>query len=135
MNEGKRDVATIKRRMMPLSRKNSFAGHQIFPGYEAIPLAVLSTTYPMKRAHLIYSGRVQGVGFRFTTEEIARSLGVSGWIRNLPSGEVEVLVQAPESAIEDLMKRVSDRFGRYIKEVKIDWESAGENSEGFEVRY
>jgi acylphosphatase len=46
---------------------------------------------------VIVRGRVQGVGFRFYTEQVARRLGVSGWVRNLPRGEVEVHARvAPE---------------------------------------
>ncbi len=47
---------------------------------------------------IVVSGRVQGVGFRAFTERAARRLGVAGWVRNLPSGEVEVLARvAPGS--------------------------------------
>ena len=47
-----------------------------------------------RRTHVFYSGRVQGVGFRFTTEDLARNLGVTGWARNLRNGQVEVAVEA-----------------------------------------
>ena len=40
--------------------------------------------------HIVVSGRVQGVGFRYHTEKTARGLGIAGWVRNLPGGEVEV---------------------------------------------
>ena len=45
---------------------------------------------------MIVSGRVQGVGFRFYTHSVAQSLGVSGWTRNLPSGQVEILARIPD---------------------------------------
>lgn len=48
----------------------------------------------------IVSGRVQGVGFRYATLQEARRLGVTGWVRNLPDGQVEVLAQADAPALE-----------------------------------
>lgn len=47
-------------------------------------------------------GRVQGVGFRYTTRRVARELGLVGWVRNLPSGGVEVLAQGAPQALEQL---------------------------------
>lgn len=52
---------------------------------------------------LLISGRVQGVGFRYFTKTNAREIGVKGWVRNLESGEVEVLLQGDE---QDVMKMV-----------------------------
>lgn len=48
-------------------------------------------------------GRVQGVWYRGATREKALSLGVSGWVRNLPDGSVEVLAQGPARAVEALV--------------------------------
>ncbi len=45
--------------------------------------------------HIVVSGRVQGVGFRFHAEAAAHRLGITGWVRNLPTGEVEVLARIP----------------------------------------
>ena len=45
------------------------------------------------RRHLFYSGRVQGVGFRFTAQRIASGFAVTGWVRNLPDDRVEMLVE------------------------------------------
>lgn len=43
--------------------------------------------------HIVVTGRVQGVGFRFFAESVARRLGAAGWVRNLPGGEVEILAR------------------------------------------
>ena len=45
------------------------------------------------RLHLIVSGRVHGVGFRYSAYDEARDLGLAGWVRNLPGGEVEILAE------------------------------------------
>jgi len=54
----------------------------------------------MRALHILISGRVQGVGFRWFVEQQAVDLGVSGYVRNLPDGRVEVLAQADEGAME-----------------------------------
>ncbi len=46
--------------------------------------------------HIVVEGFVQGVGFRYYTESVARRLGIAGWVRNLPRGEVEILARIPE---------------------------------------
>jgi acylphosphatase len=51
----------------------------------------------------VVTGRVQGVGYRYATREQAGQLGISGWVRNLPSGQVEVLAQGPGPAVDALI--------------------------------
>jgi acylphosphatase len=54
------------------------------------------------RLHVRIAGRVQGVGFRWFVREEARRLNLSGWVRNLPSGEVEVCAEGEVASIENL---------------------------------
>lgn len=60
----------------------------------------------MDRLHVRVAGQVQGVGFRWFVREEARRLGVAGWVRNLPSGEVELLAEGDEALLSELAKRV-----------------------------
>ena len=56
----------------------------------------------LARVHLVVSGRVQGVFFRQSALDEARRLGVSGWVRNLPSGEVEIVAEGRKSSLQTL---------------------------------
>ena len=58
------------------------------------------------RLHVRVAGRVQGVGFRWFIRQEARKLGVAGWVRNLPTGEVELLAEGPAAALEELARVV-----------------------------
>ena len=57
----------------------------------------------MVRKHFFFSGRVQGVGFRYQSAYYARRLGLTGWVRNLSDGRVEMEVQGKESVIAQLV--------------------------------
>jgi len=57
----------------------------------------------MKRVKVTVRGRVQGVGFRASTAYEARHLGVCGWVRNLPDGNVEVLAEGAPGAVDGLL--------------------------------
>lgn len=54
----------------------------------------------MKRVRAVVHGRVQGVGFRWSTQTAARGFGVTGWVRNRPDGAVEALLEGPAAAVE-----------------------------------
>ncbi|MDI6816632.1 MAG: acylphosphatase [Actinomycetota bacterium] len=56
------------------------------------------------RAHIVIEGRVQGVYYRASLKEAAEGLGLKGWVRNLPGGEVEAAVEGEESAIDALVE-------------------------------
>jgi len=56
------------------------------------------------RRHVIVSGGVQGVGFRLTLARAAESRGVSGWVRNLPDGTVEAVIEGSADAVESVVR-------------------------------
>lgn len=55
----------------------------------------------MMQIHATIHGRVQGVSFRYHTQHVAKSLGITGWIRNLPDGTVEVLGEGTKDQLQD----------------------------------
>jgi acylphosphatase len=69
--------------------------------------------------HIIFTGQVQGVGFRFTAFNIANRHRLTGFVRNLPDGTVEMLAQGPAETINDCIQDIKERLSGYIRETKI----------------
>jgi len=86
-----------------------------------------------KQAHLYYSGKVQGVGFRFTAREIADSLNISGWVRNSPDGRVEILAEGKKEDLENFLAQIQQRLQRYISTFDIQWQEASGTFKDFQV--
>ena len=74
------------------------------------------------RVHLLISGRVQGVSFRYYAQDIAQSLGVKGWIRNCWDGKVEIVVEGEEEKVKKLISWCYQGPGSAIVEkIDIEW--------------
>ncbi len=87
------------------------------------------------RAHVIFSGFVQGVGFRFTTKMLARSYALTGWVRNLADGTVEIEAQGEKEEVRRFVDRIRSEMKRNIVEVKVTWQGAKPDEEAFVVRF
>jgi acylphosphatase len=89
----------------------------------------------VKRFRAVIRGRVQGVGFRACTQEVARRLGLGGWVRNLPDGAVEVEAEGDEAALHELENflRQGPRMAR-VAGADFIWEEGGAGLPGFEIR-
>ena len=88
-----------------------------------------------QQRRLLYSGHVQGVGFRYTTQSIARGYDVVGTVRNLSDGRVELVVEATPATIEALLLAIEDQFGGHIREVTSDTLPATGNYTRFEITH
>ena len=76
------------------------------------------------RAHLLISGRVQGVCFRMVTEEEALNRRLKGWVRNLPTGQVEILLEGEKKDIEDMIVWCHQGpTAARVTEVKVEWQT------------
>ena len=89
-----------------------------------------------KHIHVLYSGRVQGVGFRFTAEESARQLGVVGWVKNLRDGRVELVAEGEEKILAQFLDDVrTGPMRNFIKDTEVTWGTATNEFQDFEIRY
>jgi len=70
--------------------------------------------------HIIFTGHVQGVGFRFTAQRIANRYQLTGFVRNLHDATVEMLAQGPSENIDNCIQDIKDSFAGYIRETKIN---------------
>ncbi len=82
---------------------------------------------------VIYSGRVQGVGFRYTAQRLASGLQVQGYVRNVPTGQVELTVEGEPDQIEQLLERIAARMMRNITSTDIR-EETPQGFRGFTIR-
>ena len=76
-----------------------------------------------KRARVRVSGAVQGVGYRVDTLRRAQSLGVAGWVRNLPDGAVEAVFEGNEDGVDSMVDwSRNGPAGAVVSDVDVDWE-------------
>jgi acylphosphatase len=88
------------------------------------------------RRRVYFSGRVQGVGFRYTCHDLARSFTVGGYVRNLRDGRVELVAEAEPSELDDFLAAIRLEMGRYITDVATETLTPGSDRfTEFSVRY
>lgn len=88
-----------------------------------------------RELHLFITGRVQGVSYRANAAAIAQKLGLTGWVRNLPDGRVELLAQGEEKALRNLLTwaHQGPALAR-VDHVEAHWGEAAEPQPGFQIR-
>lgn len=83
-----------------------------------------------------YEGRVQGVGFRYTTVSIADRFRVTGFVKNLPDGDVDMVAEGPEQELTAFLAAIrGSHLGRFIVKETSSWSSASGEFAGFGVEY
>lgn len=87
------------------------------------------------RQHLIFTGRVQGVGFRFQSALIAQKLGLTGWVKNLTDGSVEMDVQGPEDKVAFFKQCLKKRPPIIIAQIKSQTLKTVETEKEFKAIY
>jgi acylphosphatase len=85
-------------------------------------------------AHLWIAGRVQGVGYRFSAQDVATLNGLAGWVKNLPDGRVEAVLEGDRAAVEDVIQWCHQGPPHAtVTEVLVKYEPL-EGLKGFEIR-
>jgi acylphosphatase len=88
------------------------------------------------RAELIIHGRVQGVFFRASTRAEAESLGLKGWVKNLPLMRVEAILQGPEDKVKQAIEWCHQGPpGAKVIRVEVKWDSPRSDLKEFQIRY
>jgi acylphosphatase len=85
--------------------------------------------------HILFRGTVQGVGFRYTAHRVARRYNVTGFVRNLPDGDVEMLAQGDEQDINHCLADIQDYFGDYIRDTQIEPASYNSRCTNFRIAF
>jgi acylphosphatase len=84
---------------------------------------------------VVYTGRVQGVGFRYRAVEIAREFPVTGWVKNLPTGQVELWAEGDEDSVKAFLAAIRAVWGEFIRSEQTDWDPALGTYSSFDVKY
>jgi len=87
-----------------------------------------------QRMHIYYSGHVQGVGFRYTVKTVATGFEVSGTVRNLPDGRVELTAEGTREELEAFQEAIQDsEVGGFVRQETVAWGEAKNEFRGFEI--
>ena len=85
---------------------------------------------------IFYSGRVQGVGFRYTVKSLARGFELTGTVRNLLDGRVELIAEGARSELEEFRRAIQDsELGHFIRKEDPSWSEAKNEFRGFEIAH
>lgn len=89
----------------------------------------------LKRSHVIYAGRVQGVGFRYTVRQLAHGFDVVGYVRNLDDGRVEMVIEGEEEELNRFTKHVgSSDLAPYIRHETVEWQAPTGEFRSFSIQ-
>jgi acylphosphatase len=88
-----------------------------------------------QRRDVLVAGDVQGVGFRYTARQIAAGYAVTGFVRNLRDGRVQIVVEGQPQEIDGFLNALQARMERYIRTVTANELAATGEFSGFEVRF
>src|SRR5947209_7834818 len=95
-----------------------------------------SSPMSVERRRVYYAGRVQGVGFRFTSQRLAQQFAVSGTVRNLDDGRVELLAEGEAAEVASFLDSIRREMGHTIQDVQERSESPGDPPlHGFTIRH
>jgi acylphosphatase len=89
----------------------------------------------MIRKTVLYSGHVQGVGFRYAVNRAAGGFSVTGFVRNLPDGRVELVAEGQADQVDSLIAEVDRELGPFIHDAKISTTPTPGHYDSFDIAY
>ena len=88
----------------------------------------------IQHENVFFSGRVQGVGFRYTTLQVAKEFEVSGYVRNLPDGRVQVEAEGRPDELKSFVEAVQERMHGFIRKTEQKTTLATGEFKGFLIK-
>jgi acylphosphatase len=84
--------------------------------------------------HIFYAGNVQGVGFRYTVKTVATGYEVTGWVRNLPDGRVELVAEGTSDELEGFRQSIREAgLEHFLRKEELRWSEPTNEFRGFEI--
>ena len=90
--------------------------------------------HPVLHATVHFTGHVQGVGFRYTTLQVAKEFEVAGYVQNLPDGRVLLEVEGHARAVDEFVTAVAERMHGYVRKIERVQQKRPPAFQGFEIR-
>ena len=86
------------------------------------------------RLHVYFSGHVQGVGFRYSVKQLSLEFDVTGWVKNLPDGRVELVAEGERNELETFQAAIPDAgLRRFIRDTQSHWSEGTSEFRGFVI--
>ncbi|MFV1964776.1 MAG: acylphosphatase [Pirellulaceae bacterium] len=96
---------------------------------------MFSSSSPTERREVLFSGHVQGVGFRYATRHIAQGFEVTGYVRNQGDGRVQLVCEGTKSELDRFLAEVSDRLGHFVRSTAVATAPAKAHFSDFSIRF
>ncbi len=89
----------------------------------------------VKGYEIIFSGVVQGVGFRFSARNLAAKYKIKGWVMNLSDGRVKLLAEGQREDLDNFLQDLRNEFKRYIDDDILQEKEASGNYKDFKIKF
>ncbi len=89
----------------------------------------------MQRVEVVFRGRVQGVGFRFTVQEISKQFQVTGFVRNEEDGSVRLVAEGLKEEVQRFLHAIQDRMADFIRSTENHWSEATHRWSQFSIEH
>jgi acylphosphatase len=95
----------------------------------------MSDAATQERRTVHFRGRVQGVGFRYTTRQIAGGFRVTGYVQNLPDGSVRLVAEGAVSELDRFVAEIREQMSGFIRQLQADSQPATNEFDDFGIRH